>query len=149
MNIGSIIKELRQKKKMSQEELAEYLGVSTQAVSRWETSVSYPDITLLPLIANVFNVTVDYLLGTDKLKNDKLIEEVKKEYHKYQVKGDNVGAHKYMKEIYEKYPYVERSDYQYCFADIVYYVVGCGNYYCTQYCRSNFDDNSEYFAYIA
>ena len=78
MNIGSIIKELRQKKKMSQEELAEYLGVSTQAVSRWETSVSYPDITLLPLIANVFNVTVDYLLGTDKFKNDKLIEEVKK-----------------------------------------------------------------------
>ena len=56
MNISSIIKELRQKKKMSQEELAEYLGVSTQAVSRWETSVSYPDITLLPLIANVFNV---------------------------------------------------------------------------------------------
>ena len=108
MNISSIIKELRQKKKMSQEELAEYLGVSTQAVSRWETSVSYPDITLLPLIANVFNVTVDYLLGTDKFKNDKLIEEVKKEYHKYQVKGDNVGAHKYMKEIYEKYPHVEK-----------------------------------------
>ena len=72
MNIGSIIKELRQKKKMSQEELAEYLGVSTQAVSRWETSVSYPDIILLPLIANVFNVTVDYLLGTDKFKNDKI-----------------------------------------------------------------------------
>ena len=92
MNLGLIIKELRQKKKMSQEEIAEYLGVSTQAVSRWETSVSYPDITLLPLIANVFNVTVDYLLGTDKFKNDKLIEEVTKEYHKYQVKGDNVGA---------------------------------------------------------
>lgn len=108
MNIGSIIKELRQKKKMSQEELAEYLGVSTQAVSRWETSVSYPDITLLPFIANVFNVTVDYLLGTDKIKNDKLIEEVTKEYHKYQAKGDNVGAHKYMKEIYEKYPHVEK-----------------------------------------
>ena len=108
MNIGSIIKELRQKKKMSQEELAEYLGVSAQAVSRWETSVSYPDITLLPLIANVFNVTVDYLLDTDKFKNDKLIEEVTKEYHKYQVKGDNVGAYKYMKEIYEKYPHVEK-----------------------------------------
>lgn len=113
MNIGSIIKELRQKKKMSQEELAEYLGVSTQAVSRWETSVSYPDITLLPLIANVFNVTVDYLLGTDKFKNDKLIEEVKKEYHKYQCKGDNVGAHKYMKQIYEKYPNVENLQLMY------------------------------------
>ena len=56
----------------------------------------------------MFNVTVDYLLGIDKFKNDKLIEEVTKEYHKYQVKGDNVGAHKYMKEIYEKYPHVEK-----------------------------------------
>lgn len=56
MNIGSVIKELRQMKKISQEDLAEYLGVSTKAVSRWETSVSYPDITLLPLIANFFNV---------------------------------------------------------------------------------------------
>ena len=58
MNIGSVIKELRQIKKMSQEDLAEYLVVSTQAVSRWETSVSYSDITLLPLISNVFNVMV-------------------------------------------------------------------------------------------
>ena len=42
-----------------------------------------------------------------------LIEEVKKEYHKYQCKGDNVGAHKYMKQIYEKYPNVENLQLMY------------------------------------
>lgn len=113
MNIGSIIKELRQKKKMSQEELAEYLSVSTQAVSRWETSVSYPDITLLPLIANVFNVTVDYLLGTDKFKNDKIVEEIKETYRKYNKKGDNVGCYEYMKKMYEKYPHIEKVQLMY------------------------------------
>lgn len=113
MNIGSIIKELRQKKKMSQEELAEYLGVSTQAVSRWETSVSYPDIILLPLIANVFNVTVDYLLGTDKFKNDKIVEEINETYRKYNKKGDNVGCYEYMKKMYEKYPHIEKVQLMY------------------------------------
>lgn len=113
MNIGSIIKELRQKKKMSQEELAEYLGVSTQVVSRWETSVSYPDIILLPLIANVFNVTVDYLLGTDKFKNDKIVEEINETYRKYNKKGDNVGCYEYMKKMYEKYPHIEKVQLMY------------------------------------
>ena len=113
MNIGSIIKELRQKKKMSQEELAEYLGVSTQAVSRWETSVSYPDIILLPLIANVFNVTVDYLLGTDKFKNDRIVEEINETYRKYNKKGDNVGCYEYMKKMYEKYPHIEKVQLMY------------------------------------
>lgn len=84
---------------MSQKELAENLSVSTQAVSRWETSVNYPDITLLPFIASVFNITVDYLLGADKFKNDKLLEEMKETYHNYATKGDNVGCYEYMKNI--------------------------------------------------
>jgi len=107
MNIGSIIKELRQKRKMSQEELATYLGVSTQAVSRWETSVTFPDITLLPRIANVFSVTTDYLLGTDRLNNDKIIQEVDEAYRTFLTKGDNVGCYEYMKEMYNKYPHIE------------------------------------------
>lgn len=119
MNIGSLVKELRQKKKMSQECLAEYLGVSTQAVSRWETSQCYPDITLLPLIANVFNVTVDYLLGTDKFKNDTLVEEIEETYKEYNKKGDNVGGYEYIKKMYEKYPHIEKIQLMYadaCFS---------------------------------
>ena len=56
------LKKLRAEKKVSQEKLAQYLDVSSQAVSKWETGNAYPDITLLPDLARFFGVTVDELL---------------------------------------------------------------------------------------
>lgn len=61
MDIGKKIKNLRLEKKVKQEELAEYLGVSFQAVSKWETGSSVPDIALLPNIAVFFGITIDEL----------------------------------------------------------------------------------------
>lgn len=61
MNIGKKIKTLRLAKEVKQEELAEYLGVSFQAVSKWETGASVPDIALLPNLAVFFGVTIDEL----------------------------------------------------------------------------------------
>ena len=61
MDIGKRIRTLRMTKKVKQEELAEYLGVSFQAVSKWETGASVPDIALLPNIAVYFGVTIDEL----------------------------------------------------------------------------------------
>lgn len=61
MEIGKIIRELRAEKQVNQEELAQYLGVSAQAVSKWETMASLPDITLLPAIAAYFGITIDEL----------------------------------------------------------------------------------------
>jgi len=61
MNIGNQIKTFRLEKKAKQEELAEYLGISTQAVSKWETGASTPDITLLPGIATYLGVSIDEL----------------------------------------------------------------------------------------
>ena len=74
MNIGLNIRKLRKNADLSQEMLAERLGVTFQAVSRWERNESYPDITLLPAIANFFGVTVDFLLGTEGEREE---EEVK------------------------------------------------------------------------
>ncbi len=59
------IKKFRTLNKITQEKLAEILGVSPQAVSRWENGSAYPDITLLPVIAEFFGITTDTLLGTD------------------------------------------------------------------------------------
>ncbi len=56
------LRELRKESKMSQEELAEKFGITVQSVSKWECAVSYPDIELLPKIADLFHVTVDDLL---------------------------------------------------------------------------------------
>ena len=61
MDIGKKIRNLRLEKEVKQEELAEYLGVSVQAVSKWETQASVPDIGLLPGIAVFFGVTIDEL----------------------------------------------------------------------------------------
>ena len=76
--LGENLRALRNKENVTQEQLAEALEVSPQAVSRWENEVSFPDISVLPVIANFFNVTVDYLLGVDtahkQKETDKVIE---------------------------------------------------------------------------
>ena len=61
MDIGKKIKNLRLEKNVKQEELAEYLGVSFQAGSKWETGASVPDIALLPNLAVFFGITIDEL----------------------------------------------------------------------------------------
>jgi transcriptional regulator with XRE-family HTH domain len=63
INIGAKIAARRREKGVTQEELAGFLGVSKAAVSKWESGQSYPDITLLPVLATYFNMTVDCLLG--------------------------------------------------------------------------------------
>lgn len=76
MNIGLNIRILRKNADLSQEMLAERLGVTFQAVSRWERNESYPDITLLPAIANFFGVTVDFLLGTEGEKEAEKVKDI-------------------------------------------------------------------------
>lgn len=68
MNIGNKIKQLRAKVGLTQEELGASLGVSAQSISKWETGVTMPDITLLPLLSNELGVTIDELfdLTTDQ-----------------------------------------------------------------------------------
>lgn len=55
------IKKLRKQKDMTQSQLAEVLSVTIQSVSKWETGRSFPDITLLPVIARYFGISMDEL----------------------------------------------------------------------------------------
>ena len=72
MTIGEKLKELRLKNKMSQEELATKLGVTRQAVSKWEQNLALPDTNNLISIAKIFNVKVDELVNYNtELSNDK------------------------------------------------------------------------------
>ena len=63
MTIGNNIKQLRQQKNLTQDQVAEKLGVSYQAVSKWENNANTPDIALLPRIADLFGVTIDALFS--------------------------------------------------------------------------------------
>lgn len=82
MNIyfGENLKKLRKSKELTQEALADFLGMSFQAVSKWERGDTYPDITMLPAIASFFGVTVDSLLGTDRIEKEKQVDEYCKKY---------------------------------------------------------------------
>ena len=66
MTIGKNIADLKKSNGMTQEQLAETLGVSSQTVSKWENEVTMPDIMLLPVIAGCFDITVDELYGGRK-----------------------------------------------------------------------------------
>ena len=61
MNIGKKIKELRKKNDFTQEKLADYLCVSYQAVSKWETGISSPDLSLIAPLTKLFHVSADEL----------------------------------------------------------------------------------------
>jgi transcriptional regulator with XRE-family HTH domain len=70
------IRRLRLQGGMTQEELAERLGVTGQAVSRWERGECCPDITLLPGLSNLFGVTADELLGMEELRSRARVNEI-------------------------------------------------------------------------
>lgn len=73
--IGSFIKELRTQKNITQKELAEKIGVTDKAVSRWETGKGIPDVSLLIPLSNVLGITVNELLIGEKVEEEKKIEK--------------------------------------------------------------------------
>ncbi len=91
---GENLKKLRKSKNLTQEALADFLGMSFQSISKWERDETYPDITMLPSIASFFGVTVDSLLGTDMIEKEKQIDEYCKKYSRLWNEGriDEVRA---------------------------------------------------------
>lgn len=65
MDIGVKIQKLRQMRGITQEQFADAMQITVQTVSRWENSVTLPDISMLPKLAAFFNTTTDYLLGAE------------------------------------------------------------------------------------
>ena len=82
--IGENIRKLRREKDMTQERLAERLGVTYQSVSRWENGTAYPDMELLPAISGIFSVSVDELLGISESEKEKRAEELCDEFCRIQ-----------------------------------------------------------------
>ncbi len=101
---GENLKKLRKSKDLTQETLADFLGVSFQAVSKWERNESYPDITMLPAIASFFNVSLETLLGVDIIEKENKIKEYCDEYRRLwsEHKVDEVKA--LMKNAVSEFP---------------------------------------------
>ena len=76
MSIGSNIKKLRREREMTQEQLAQCLGITANAVSQWECDRTAPDISQLPILARVLQVSTDRLLGIDFSKDEQEIRRI-------------------------------------------------------------------------
>ena len=84
MSIGSTVKRLRREKNITQEQLAEYLGITSRAVSQWECNRTSPDISQIPALCHIFDVTSDVLLEID-------IEKHNEEIQKYLSEANSLG----------------------------------------------------------
>lgn len=99
MRISEIIRTYRKKENLTQEQVANYLDISTPAVNKWENGISYPDITLLPPLARVLKIDVNTLLTFNEKLTDVEVKNLTKEvgemaskegFHKAFEKGSNL-----------------------------------------------------------
>lgn len=74
--IGQNLREFRKKRSLTQEEVARHLGISFQSISKWERDDGYPDITMLPALANYFGVTIDELMGMNEITARQEIDRI-------------------------------------------------------------------------
>ncbi|KMT22260.1 helix-turn-helix domain-containing protein [Clostridium cylindrosporum] len=122
LKIGEVISKLRKEKGITQEQLANFVGVSTPAVSKWESGISYPDITLLPILARFFSVSIDKLLNYNnslsKEEEEAIVRECQSLFNEGQ---EEVGYDLCMKYI-EEYP----SSYSLKFSLAVMLNFSCG-----------------------
>lgn len=105
--IADTLKALRASRGNTQEDLANHLCVSIQAVSKWERGEGLPDITMLPGIAAYYDVTVDTLLGCDRLKKEEELRTFEKECHKLLNQGKSEEKLSLCREMQKKYPHEE------------------------------------------
>lgn len=103
IKIGENIKRLRKAKNATQEQIAEVLGISVTAVSKWERGETYPDITLLFPLAHYFEVTLDELMGYDEERIQAEIRAVLSEYRGLWL-TEPEKARKLIKKAYKDYP---------------------------------------------
>ena len=113
---GEFIKKLRRQRNLTQEQIAEAFGVSCQAISKWETGTSYPDISLLPIIADYFDVSVDYLLGHDTSRQKEDIEQVCNHADTLIESNDYVQAIPLLREMLVRHPGNEKLMYKLAWA---------------------------------
>jgi transcriptional regulator with XRE-family HTH domain len=92
-SIGTRIAEARKRKGLTQDQLAEAMGVSPQAVSKWENDISCPDITLLPQLADYFGISVDDLLRGPSAPEAQIVpEEERKDFSKMMLRINVLSA---------------------------------------------------------
>lgn len=100
--MSSVIRRLRRQRNITQEELAEAVGVTYQSVSRWENGQAYPDMELIPKIAHFFAISTDLLFGMDDTSVGQRVKELEEEIHA--VQNDPEEFYRLCREAHEEFP---------------------------------------------
>ncbi len=107
--LAESLKKYRILKDLTQEEVGSYLGITPQSVSKWERGECYPDITLLPALANIFETSIDLLMGMDTIRSEETIDNIHSTATDFQRQGDYSSAEKVYRnaiKIYPNNPYI-------------------------------------------
>lgn len=115
LNLGTKIRDLRKRDGRTQEDLASALGVSAQAVSRWENDNTFPDMTLIPSMANYFGVSIDELFGYEN-DRDRRVDAILEKNERLGREDNGVDVHldermKMLREGLAEFPANERLTY--------------------------------------
>lgn len=110
LNISGNLIRLRHEKKVTQEQVADFIGVTKASVSKWETGQSTPDIMLLPQLAAYFDVSVDALLGYEpqltREQIDRLYKELSQGFAEQPLAEMLEKTKKLVKQYYSCYPFL-------------------------------------------
>lgn len=102
--VGSTIRELRKNKNLTQEELAEAINVTPQAISKWENNIGLPDISQIIPLATFFGVSTDIILGIAENNRNKEITEILNACNDRKLKKDDINSWLLIQEAIKKYP---------------------------------------------
>ena len=103
-HLGNNIAKFRKNSDVTQEQLAEQLSVSVSAVSQWETGKTMPDISAIPVLCHVFNVTADELLGIDREKEEAEIKRINAEANLLLDRAHKAKAEKMLLDAHKRFP---------------------------------------------
>ena len=104
LTIGKNLRNLRRNKDLTQEEVAAHLGISFQAISKWERGDGYPDITMLPALANYFGISVDELIGMDGITAAEKLDEINAKWNENRLEKKHAENVALMREALKTYP---------------------------------------------
>lgn len=104
MYLSENLKKYRLLKNLTQEDISEMLNITPQSVSKWERGESYPDITFLPALANIFETSIDLLIGMDTIRAEQTLYNIHKTATGFQRNGDYASAEKVYRDALLIYP---------------------------------------------
>ena len=102
--IGQNLKNFRKARNLTQEEVARHLGISFQSISKWERNDGYPDITMLPVLAHYYGVTIDELIGMNELESAQALEEINKQWEENRSNNNHSANVQLMRDALKLYP---------------------------------------------